>query len=71
MQVIPASLSQQPGYSNTPTGLLTKAQPNPWVGFWWAGLGGGRVLARPTLNYNTHHTALHLVILILSVQYIA
>ena len=35
---------------NPPTGLLTKTQPNPRVGFWWAGLGGGRVLARPTLD---------------------
>jgi hypothetical protein len=35
---------------NPPTGLLTKTQPNPRVGFWWAGLGGGRVLARPMGN---------------------
>jgi hypothetical protein len=35
---------------NPPTGLLTKTQPNPRVGFWWAGLGGGRVLARPSYH---------------------
>lgn len=34
--------------NNPPTGLLTKTQPNPRVGFSWAGLGGGRVLARPS-----------------------
>lgn len=32
---------------NPPTGLLTKTQPGPWAGFSRAGLGGGRVLARP------------------------
>lgn len=35
---------------NPPTGLLTKTQPGPWAGFSRAGLGGGRVLARPTNN---------------------
>jgi hypothetical protein len=39
--------------NNPPTGLLTKTQPNPRVGFSWAGLGGGRVLARP--NEITEH----------------
>ena len=33
---------------NPPTGLLTKTQPGPWAGFSRAGLGGGRVLARPS-----------------------
>jgi hypothetical protein len=32
-----------------PTGLLTKTQPGPWAGFSRAGLGSGRVLARPSL----------------------
>lgn len=35
---------------NPPTGLLTKTQPGPWAGFSRAGLGGGRVLARPNLD---------------------
>jgi hypothetical protein len=38
--------------NNPPTGLLTKTQPNPRVGFSWAGLGGGRVLARPRRHYH-------------------
>jgi hypothetical protein len=38
--------------NNPPTGLLTKTQPNPRVGFSWAGLGGGRVLARPSENHD-------------------
>ena len=33
---------------NPPMGLLTKTQPGPWAGFSRAGLGGGRVLARPS-----------------------
>jgi hypothetical protein len=38
------------------TGLLTKTQPNPRVGFWWAGLGSGRVLARPKNTHTVAHT---------------
>jgi hypothetical protein len=41
--------------NNPPTGLLTKTQPNPRVGFSWAGLGGGRVLARPNPGYDSSH----------------
>jgi hypothetical protein len=40
---------------NPPTGLLTKTQPNPRVGFSWAGLGDGRVLARPRYELPAHH----------------
>ena len=45
---IEASLITQQGFlvDNPPMGLLTKTQPSPWAGFSWAGLGGGRVLAR-------------------------
>jgi hypothetical protein len=45
--------------NNPPTGLLTKTQPNPRVGFSWAGLGGGRVLARPTCGDCTQSAKIH------------
>jgi hypothetical protein len=41
--------------SPPPTGLLTKTQPDPWAGFSRAGLGGGRVLARPSYPIDIHH----------------
>jgi hypothetical protein len=37
-------------YDNPPTGSLTKTQPGPWAGFSRAGLGSGRVLARPSYD---------------------